>query len=124
VQQDLHLQGSGAAAVVEDTATLAASDPAGGADTAAQADGDGWVGEHTINVRLTIPLLSDRYYLTILGGKERRNPKRRRDERRKNPLATRWNIAFLAVLGLITGLALFTVIQFAARFVLERAGVV
>jgi hypothetical protein len=123
VQQDLHYQGFGAAAVVEDTATLAASGPAG-ADTTAQAEGDGWVGEHTINVRLTIPLLSDRYYLTILGGKERRNPKRRRDERRKNPLATRWNIAFLAVLGLITGLALFTVIQFAARFVLERAGAV
>ena len=123
MQQDLHYQGSGAAAVVENTASFAAEE-AGSGPAATDATDDGWSGRHAINLRLTIPVLSSRYYLTIVGGKERRSPKRRMDERQKNPLATRWNIAFLAVLGLITGLALFTVIQFAARFVLEKAGVV
>lgn len=123
VQQDLHYQGSGAAAVAEDTAPFAAHESAEGED-AASAEGESWSGRHAINLRLTVPLLSARYYLTIVGGKERRSPRRRSDERQKNPVATRWNIAFLAALGLITGLALFTVIQFAARFVLEKAGVV
>jgi len=121
VQQDLHYQGSGAAALAEDRAPYAAREAAEGE---APAESAAWSGRHAVNLRLTIPVLSARYYLTIVGGKERRSPKRRSDERQKNPLATRWNIAFLAVLGLITGLALFTVIQFAARFVLEKAGVV
>lgn len=123
MQQNLHYQGSGTAAVAEDTAPFAAPEQAEGSD-GAQAESESWSGRHAVNLRLTIPVLSSRYYLTVVGGKERRSPRRRSDERRKNPVATRWNIAFLAALGLITGLALFTVIQFAALFVLEQAGVV
>ena len=123
VEQDLQYQGSNAAAAIKDPAALGSADDDAG-DAASQAEGDGWRAQHAINVRLSIPLPFVHCYLTIVGVRERRNPKRRTDERRKNPLATTWNIAFLAVLGLITGLALFTVIQFAARLVLERAGVV
>lgn len=123
VQQDLQYQGSGTAAAIEDTAAYVAGD-ASGADATTQAERDAWLADHTINVRLTIPLPFARCYLTILGGKERRTPDRRASERRKNPLVTKGNIIFLGVLGLITGLALLTLIQFAARFVLERAGVV
>ncbi len=123
VEQDLQYQGSSPAAAIKDPAARASGDDAAG-DAASQAKGDGWRTRHAINVRLSIPLLFVHCYLTIVGGKERRDSKRRIAERRKNPLATPWNIAFLAVLGLITGLALFTVIQFAARLVLERAGVV
>ncbi|MDX1422058.1 MAG: hypothetical protein R3322_02900 [Kiloniellales bacterium] len=93
------------------------------ADAASPADGRSWDGRHALDLRLSVPLVASRYYLAVLGGRERRNAKRRGDERRRNPLATKWNFAFLAVLGLITGLALFAVIQFAARFVLETAGV-
>lgn len=124
MEKHFQYQGSGAAAVAKDKAALAAADDAAGSDAATQADSESWRTQHAINVRVTIPLPFVRCYLTIVGGKERRNPKRRQDERRKNPLATKWNIFFLAVLGLITGLALFTVIQFAARLVLEKAGVV
>jgi len=124
VEKHFQYQGSGAAAVAKDKAALAAADDDAGSDAATQADSESWRTQHAINVRVTIPLPFVRCYLTIVGGKERRNPKRRQDERRKNPLATKWNIFFLAVLGLITGLALFTVIQFAARLVLEKAGVV
>lgn len=109
--------------MAEDRASLATRDSAGG-DAAPSARGDTWGSRHAVNLRLTIPLLSARYYLTVVGGKERRSSRRRNNERRKNPLATKWNIAFLAVLGLITGLALLTVIQFIARFVLEKAGLV
>lgn len=124
MEKHFQYQGSGAAAVAKDKAALAAADDDAGSDAATQADSESWRTQHAINVRVTIPLPFVRCYLTIVGGKERRNPKRRQDERRKNPLATKWNIFFLAVLGLITGLALFTVIQFAARLVLEKAGVV
>jgi hypothetical protein len=130
VQQDLPYQGSGAAALADGRAEDRADGRAEGpperapeADAAAPADGRSWGGRHALDLRLSVPLVSSRYYLAVLGGRERRNAKRRGDERRRNPLATKWNIAFLAVLGLITGLALFAVIQFAARFVLETAGV-
>lgn len=130
MQQDLRYQGSGTAAWADDRADGRADDRAECAperapegDAAAPADGRSWGGRHAIDLRLSVPLLASRYYLAVLGGRERRNSKRRTDERRSNPLATKWNIAFLAVLGLITGLALFAVIQFAARFVLETAGV-
>ena len=123
VDQDLRYQGSSPAAAIKDPAALASGDDDAG-DAASQAEGDGWRTRHAINIRLSIPLLFVHCYLTIIGGKERRAPKRRIAERRKNPLATPWNIAFLAVLGLITGLALFTVIQLATRLVLERVGVV
>ena len=123
VQQDLQYQGSGTAAAVEDTAACG-TDDASGADATTQAESDTWCTNHAINVRLTIPLPFARCYLTIMGGKERREPNRRADERRKHPLVTKGNIIFFGVLGLITGLALFTLIQFAARFALERAGVV
>lgn len=122
VQQDLQYQGSGTAAAVEDTATYATGDAGTAAVT--QAGIDSWCSSHAINVRLTIPLPFVRFYLTIVGGPERREPNRRKAERRMHPLATKWNIVFLGVLGLIMGLALLTLIQYAARFVLERAGVV
>lgn len=123
MQQDLQYQGSSAAAAVKGAPAIAA-DEAASSDSTTQADSDSWRTDHAVNVRLTIPLPFVRCYLTIVGGKERREPNRRADDRRKHPLATSWNIAFLGLLGLITGLALFTVIQFAARYVLEQAGAV
>lgn len=80
-----------------------------------------WRSDHAINLRLTIPLPFASYYLAIVGGKERRSPERRREERQKHPLATKWNILFLAVFGFITGLAMVTVIQTIGVLMLERA---
>jgi hypothetical protein len=116
VQQNLKYQGSGAAAAVEEVEEIAAyetgEDPAVGA--AGQADDEAWRTRHAINVRI----------LTVVGGRERRNPDRRADERHKHPLVTKGNVVFLGILGIITGLAMLALIQFAARFALERAGVV
>jgi hypothetical protein len=126
VQQNLKYQGSGAVAAVEEVEEIAAyeisEDPAMGA--ADQADDEAWRTRHAINVRITIPLPFSRFYLTVVGGRERRNPDRRADERHKHPLVTKGNVVFLGILGIITGLAMLALIQFAARFALERAGVV
>lgn len=123
MQQNLKYQGSGAAAAVEEVAAYeTGEDPAVGA--ADQADDEAWRTRHAINVRITIPLPFSRFYLTVVGGRERRNPDRRADERQKHPLVTKGNIVFLGILGIITGLAMLALIQFAARFALERAGVV
>ncbi len=126
MQQNLKYQGSGAAAAVEEVEEIAAyetgEDPAVGA--AGQADDEAWRTRHAINVRITIPLPFSRFYLTVVGGRERRNPDRRADERHKHPLVTKGNVVFLGILGIITGLAMLALIQFAARFALERAGVV
>jgi len=122
VQQNLQYQGSPAAEAIDRVEAFAAETVTDG-DAAAQKD-ESWRASHAINVRLTIPLPFVRFYLTVVGGRERRNPDRRVDERRKNPIATTWNIVFLGLLGTTTGLALFTVIQFLARLVLEKAGVV
>lgn len=126
MQQNLKYQGSGAAAAVEEVEEIAAyetgEDPAVGAVDLA--DDEAWRTRHAINVRITIPLPFSRFYLTVVGGRERRNPDRRADERHKHPLVTKGNIVFLGILGIITGLAMLALIQFAARFALERAGVV
>ncbi len=123
MQQDLQIQASGAAVAPSDGGPLASDAPAG-AEVAAPAKSESWAGNHAINLRLTLPTPFGRYYVTLLTGKERRSPQRQEVERRKHPLVTTANLAFLATLGIVTGLALFAVIQFAARFALERAGMI
>ncbi len=58
---------------------------------------------HPLNLRVT---LFGRAYLTILGGRERRSPERRIEERKRHPLRSPGNIAFLigvAIIGLALG---------------------
>lgn len=57
---------------------------------------------HTINLRLT---LFGRAYFVLLGGPERRSPKRRVEERERHPLRSPGNIAVLIVVAIL-GLAL------------------
>ncbi len=59
--------------------------------------------QHLVNLRVT---LFGWAYLTILGGRERRSPARRVEERKRHPLRSPGNIAFLvgvAILGLVLG---------------------
>lgn len=67
--------------------------------------------DHSVNVRLSIPLLVCRYYFTIIGGRERRNPMRRRSERSHNPMRTMGNMIFVvlcAVAFYLAAIGLFT----------------
>ena len=52
-------------------------------------------GRHATDIRLTIPLLSRRYYLVLLAGEERRNAQRRQAERSHHPVATGGNLLFI-----------------------------
>ena len=62
-----------------------------------------WSGPHAVNIRLTIHLLTQSYYLTILAGPERRSSQRLHREREKHPLATKANVAALFAMGVVLG---------------------
>lgn len=57
-----------------------------------------WRG-HPIDIRLSLPFLGKRYYLTLVGGVERRSAERLRRERVIFPLRTLGNILFLLGVG-------------------------
>jgi hypothetical protein len=81
-----------------------------------------WESDHPINLRLSIPLLFKRYYVTIVVGQERRCPERLTAERRKHALVTRGNLIFFALVGTVIGLAGLALIQFATMSLFEQAG--
>jgi len=55
---------------------------------------------HPINIRFTLPLVDRRFYLTVVGGEDKRSAERRAHDRSKYPLRTLANIFF--VLGVAT----------------------
>jgi len=68
-------------------------------------------GEHPTDIRLSIPLLTKRYYLVLLAGEERRCAERRRVEGQKKPVATAANLLFLGgavVLATLLGSLIWT----------------
>jgi hypothetical protein len=65
----------------------------------------GW-GQHPINIRMSLPLLFGRYFVTLVAGKERRRAARLEAERQKHRLDTTANNTVLFLAGLTTGLAL------------------
>jgi hypothetical protein len=81
-----------------------------------------WSSRHPINVRVSIPLLKQRYYLTIIGGKERRNPERIQKDKLEHPLTKKGNIVFFICLGTITGLAIWALLQALSVLVLKNLG--
>lgn len=58
------------------------------------ADQPNWT-DHRINIRLSVPFLPKRWYITIVGGPERRSGVRRAADRARNPLRTAGNFAFV-----------------------------
>lgn len=53
-------------------------------DAAGQAPWD----DHAVNIRLTLPLILRRFYVTVIGGNEKRGDDRRGIDRHKYPLRT------------------------------------
>lgn len=80
-----------------------------------------WESDHPVNLRLSVPLPFGRYYLTIVGGKERRSVERRVQDRLQHPVVRKGNIVFLAALGTMLGLAAFAAIEMVAVYLLEQA---
>ncbi|MBX9633989.1 MAG: hypothetical protein K2X44_03325 [Magnetospirillum sp.] len=74
---------------------------------------------HPINIRLSFPFLTNRYFVTVVGGVEKRAGERLHRERRMFPLRTAGNILFLLGIGgafylaAVLGIVLFsTLIEF------------
>ncbi|MGI9487188.1 MAG: hypothetical protein ACR2RF_15180 [Geminicoccaceae bacterium] len=57
-----------------------------------------WSTNHSLNIRVSIPLGVGRYYVTLVAGKERRARARIALDRRQNPLDTPGNVLFLALI--------------------------
>lgn len=73
-------------------------------------------GEHPIDIRVTLPFPGSRRYLVLVGGKERRDPSRRSQERLRHPLVRVGNIVsffvfllILAGIGALSGLIVLAV---------------
>ncbi len=54
-----------------------------------------------VNLRFTIPFFGKRFYFAMVGGKERRGHERIALERRRNPIKTRTNLAFIFIGAMI-----------------------
>ncbi|NFV81640.1 hypothetical protein [Magnetospirillum aberrantis] len=54
---------------------------------------------HPVNIRLSFPIIGGRFFLTVVGGPEKRSIERRSRERRMFPLRTIGNILFLLGIG-------------------------
>ncbi len=52
-----------------------------------------------VNIRFSLPAFGRRYFLTIIGGVERRGAQRRAQERTRHPLRTIANFLFFLFLG-------------------------
>ncbi len=85
--------------------------------------GEPWGNDHPVNIRLSIPLLFTRYYVTIVAGKEHRSGKRLASERKKHPLMKLGNLVVMAACGTICGLALLALFQFASAYLLTQLGI-
>ena len=84
--------------------------------------GEPWGDDHPVNIRLSIPLLFGRYYVTVVAGKERRSGERLASERKKHPLMRFGNIVVMAACGTICGLVALSMFQLAIAYVLLRSG--
>ena len=84
--------------------------------------GEPWGNDHPVNIRLSIPLLFGRYYVTIVAGKERRSGECLASERKKHPFMKLGNLVVMAACGTICGLAALSMFQLATAYVLLRSG--
>ncbi|MBL6957546.1 MAG: hypothetical protein ISR52_01075 [Rhodospirillales bacterium] len=54
-----------------------------------------------LNIRVSLPFLRRHFYLTVIGGEERRSRERRNHDRHRYPLRTAANIAFVVGIGAV-----------------------
>ena len=55
--------------------------------------------KHPINIRLTAPFIGGRFFVTVVGGLERRGTERIVRDRAAHPLATTSNVLFMLAVG-------------------------
>jgi len=67
-------------------------------------------GKHPLDIRVSVPLLFGRWYVTLVAGPERRSKERLISEREKRPLETLPNLMFLLSIGIVTTTSLLLVV--------------
>lgn len=55
--------------------------------------------KHPINIRITFPFMGNRYFVTVVGGYERRGLDRIERDRKMHPLRTAGNVLFMLGVG-------------------------
>ena len=69
-----------------------------------------WANRHSVDIRMSVPLLFSRYYLTILSGPDSRNGRRYGEDGSTNTLKRLANVAFIGAVAVgfytVAGLAL------------------
>lgn len=81
-----------------------------------------WSNAHPINLRLSIPLPTGRYYVTLVAGRERRGFARRAADARRHPLVTWGNVMAIFVLGCVSGLATLALVQLISAHMFQELG--
>lgn len=84
--------------------------------------GKPWSARHDVNLRLSVPVFGNRYYLTLVAGREKRSQQRLAFERRKHPLKTTGNILFMLAVGTLLGVGAIALILFTALAILQWHG--
>ncbi len=69
-------------------------------------DGERWGNDHPVNIRLSIPFLFARCYVTIVAGKERRSRERLASEYRKHSLLKVGNVVAIVAVQIVCCLAI------------------
>lgn len=83
-------------------------------ETAGYARNNPAPGRYPVNLRVTVPFLPSPFFVTLIIGRERRGPVRRREERARHPVNTWGNLVTVA-----TG---WTVFSIATLFAVLVAG--
>ncbi len=69
-----------------------------------------WANRHRVDIRMSVPLLFSRYYLTVLSGPEGRGRRRRGEDGKTSPFRRLANVAFIGIVAAgfytVAGLAL------------------
>lgn len=73
-----------------------------------------WSGGHPVDIRLSIPLPGLRFYVTLVGGREKRSPDRRAADRGRYPIRTAANLVFFLGLAMVLYLAALFVVALQA----------
>jgi hypothetical protein len=89
-----------------------------------QTNATAWAGGNPVNIRCSVPFFGRRFYLTVVAGQERRPAERLKADRSKHPLATRANIIFLSLCGVVAGLAVIAIFQMLSVSLLQEIGIV
>jgi hypothetical protein len=74
--------------------------------TVSRADADAAPGRFPVNIRITVPLLPQPFFLTLIIGRERRGAARRVAERRRHPVSTWGNVAAFVLVSTLCGIGL------------------